>query len=268
MYLLAQETAGGLETSAALIATGVTVGVGILAYSWMMSAGRRYQTRVTETDPNRAARVQTLWTVLRRVVLVVVVVTVVMFVFTIWGWSMAPFIAIGTVIAAALGFGAQNVVRDFLQGVFILIEDQFHVGDTVTIANLTGRVEDIQLRITVLRDDEGRQHFVPNGQIVVTSNLTSRYAQPLIDVEIPIGTDVDRAIEVFRDEMERLAKDEVFGPRLTGEPEVLGVERLSDSTVLLRGQILTRADQRWTMRREALRRIRTRFDAEGFNGSA
>jgi small conductance mechanosensitive channel len=269
MYVLAQQSSEGLDTTGALIATGVTIGIGILAYGWMMTAGRRYQQRVTETDPGRAARVQTLWTVLRRALLVVVVVTVTMFIFTIWGWSMAPFIAVGTVIAAAVGFGAQSFVKDFLNGVFILMEDQFHVGDTITVANppLTGVVEDIQLRVTVLRDDEGKQHFVPNGVITVTTNLTAKYARPFVDVEVPVGTDLDRAIALFREEMDKLAADETYGPRLNSEPEILGVEKVTDSTVTLRGQLLTRADQRWTIRREALRRVRSRFDAEGINGA-
>jgi small-conductance mechanosensitive channel len=167
--LFAQERTIGED----LVGTAIVVGVGILVYWIALVLGRRYVNRMTMKGGERGARATTLWTVLRRVVLVAVLFTVVLFVFTLWDWSITPFLGLGTVIAAAVGFGAQDLVKDFLAGFFILMEDQFHVGDTVTIAGVTGTVEDIQLRVTLLRDLEGNQHFVPNGQITVTSNFTS-----------------------------------------------------------------------------------------------
>jgi small conductance mechanosensitive channel len=167
------------------------------------------------------------------------------------------------VLAAAVGFGAQDLVKDFISGFFILMEDQFRVGDVVTIALVTGAVEDIQLRVTVLRDLEGNVHYVPNGQIVVTSNFTSQFAQPLIDVGISYDSDVDQAIAAMGDELARMASDPDWSWRIQGEGEVLGVHKLDDSAVILRGRITTAADERWNVRREALRRIKYRFDAEG-----
>jgi small conductance mechanosensitive channel len=202
---------------------------------------------------------------MRRVILLALLVTVVLFVFTVWGWSLAPFLAVGTVLAAALGFGAQGLVRDFLSGFFMLMEDQFHVGDTVTIAGTTGTVEDIQLRVTVLRDLEGNAHFVPNGQVTVTSNLTSKYARPVIDVRIAYGSDLDRALVVLKDELDKLANDPEFGPLITEDPEILGVDELGDSDVVLRARLTTVANSRWVIRREALRRVKNRFGAEGIS---
>ncbi len=254
-----------LGVTAELIATGITIATAALVYWIALGLGRRYVKRMATKGDERAARASTLWTVLRRVLLVVILFTVTMFIFTIWGWSIAPFLGLGTVLAAALGFGAQDVVKDFLSGFFILMEDQFHVGDTVTIADTTGTVDDIQLRVTVLRDLEGNQHFVPNGQIVVTSNFTSKYAQPVIDIGIAYETDVDRALEIFEDELKKLASDPKYDLLIYEAPEILGVNELGDSAVVIRGRLKTDADQRWAIRREALRRIKNRFDAEGIS---
>jgi len=263
MSALAQELVQDLDVSSPLIATGVVVGVGILVYWLAAVSGRRYVRRMAAKGHDRATRAETLWTVLRRVIFLAVMITVVLFIFTVWGWSLAPFLGLGTIFAAALGFGAQDLVRDFLSGFFILMEDQFHVGDVVTIADTTGVVEDVQLRVTVLRDLEGNAHYVPNGQITVTSNFTSKYAQPVIDVGIAYEADIDRALAVFEDELVKLSADEAFRDLITGPPEVLGVEELGDSAVILRGRLTTVADDRWMVRREALRRIKNRFDAEG-----
>lgn len=265
MDQLAQEIAEEMTAGGRLITTGIVVGIGIVVY-WLSSmAGRRYVNQMAGRGHERAARAETLWTVLRRVILLVVLITVVLYIFTVWGLSLAPFLGVGTVLAAALGFGAQDLVKDFLSGFFILMEDQFHVGDVVTIADTTGVVEDIQLRVTLLRDLEGNQHFVPNGQIVVTSNFTSKFAQPVIDVGVAYETDIDHALEVFRDELEQLAKDPEYNHLVTGDPEILGVNELGDSAVVLRGRLTTVPDERWTVRREALRRVKKRFDAEGIS---
>ena len=259
---LAQELLDEL-TESALIASGIIVVIAIAAYWLAALAGRRYVRRMVDKGAERAARAETLWTVLRRVILLIVMITAVLFIFTAWGWSLAPFLGVGTVLAAALGFGAQDLVKDFLSGFFILVEDQFHVGDVVTIAGVSGVVEDIQLRVTLLRDLEGNQHFVPNGQITVTSNFTSKFAQPVIDVAVAYESDVDRALQVFGDELERMASDPDFGPFITEPPEILGVNELAESAVVLRGRLTTLAGERWTVRREALKRVKQRFDAEG-----
>ncbi len=265
MPSLAQDLIGDLSDQNRLIATGVILGFGVLVYWLAASAGRRYVRRMSHRGHERAARAQTLWTVLRRVILIAVLVTAILFVLTTWGVSLAPFLGVGAIFAAALGFGAQDLVKDFLSGFFILVEDQFHVGDVVTIADTTGVVEDIQLRVTLLRDLEGNQHYVPNGQITVTSNFTSIYAQPVIDIGIAYESDVDRAIEVLRDELEKLASDAEFSDFVTEPPEVLGVNELAESAVVLRARLTTTASERWAVRREALKRIKRRFDAEGIS---
>ncbi|HJQ78110.1 MAG TPA: mechanosensitive ion channel family protein [Acidimicrobiia bacterium] len=262
IFPLAQQSSGVRE---ALVATAVILAVAVLVYWVAGFLGRRFVTRATDKGQERGARATTLWTVLRRVILIAVLFLAVLFIFSAWGWSLAPFIGLGTVFAAAIGFGAQDLVKDFLSGFFILMENQFQIGDVVKIADTSGTVEDIQLRVTVLRDFEGNAHFVPNGQITVTSNFTSKYAQPVIDVSVAYEADVDRALEVFREELGRLAEDPYFGTLITEEPEVLGVNELRESAVVLRGRFTTLADARWEVRREALRRVKKRFEAEGIS---
>jgi small-conductance mechanosensitive channel len=238
----------------------IVIGVAMLLYLLLTRLGARFVRRVQFRTPASGARVGTLWVMVRRVIQVVIIVFVILMVLSILEFSLAPFLAIGTVVGAAIGFGAQDVVKDVLAGFFILAEDQYHIGDRVTIAGATGTVEDIQFRVTVLRDEEGNVHFVPNGQITVTSNL---YARPVLDIGIAYGADVDRAMEVMLDALKQLAEDPEWRDRITDEPEMLGVEELADSAVVLRARLPTTADERWSVRREALRRIKKRFDAEG-----
>jgi small conductance mechanosensitive channel len=242
--------------------TGIVVGIGFVSYLILVGIGARFVERVATRTPGSASRVATLWVMVRRIVLIVIIVLVVLLVIDIWGLNMTPFLAIGTAIAAALGFGAQSLVRDVIAGFFILAEDQYRIGDTVTIAATNGKVEDIQFRVTVLRDGEGNVHFVPNGQITVASNLTSLYASPSIDVRVDYSADVDRAMEVMLDELEKMAAEPEWSEQITKEPQMLGVQDLVGSGVLIRARLTTVAEQRWSVQREALRRVKNRFAAE------
>lgn len=244
------------------IATAIVVGTAILIYAILINVGARTVKRIADRTPDSSSRVATLWVMGRRVVQFVLLILAILIVFDIWGLSLGPFLAIGTVIGAAIGFGAQGVVRDVLAGFFILAENQYRIGDSVSIAGATGSVEDIQFRVTVLRDLEGNVHYVPNGQIVVTSNFTSLYAQPVVDIRIANDADVDRAMEVMLDELDKLAADPEWIERMTAKPEMLGVQELAASGVLVRARLTTIADQRWSVRGEALRRVKNRFDAE------
>ena len=247
-----------------LIRTGIVVVIAVLTYFLLVRIGKRVVDNYESKSGKEAgARIVTLWQVMRRILLLSVVITTLLILFGVWGFSITPFLAIGTVLAAAVGFGAQDLIRDFIGGFFILVEDQFAIGDTITVAGVTGTVEDIQLRVTVLRDLEGNQLFVPNGQIIVTTNFTSAFAKPVIDVGISYESDVDRALVVLKEELDALASDPDWNSRISGESEIMGVNELGDSAVILRARLVTDADERWTVRREALRRVKNRFDAEG-----
>ena len=257
-----------MDQSSDWIKTAVVVGLALISYLIMVKVGSRFVDRVALRGPESASRARTLWLVVRRVIQATLLVFVVLMVFSIWGLSLGPFIAIGTVIAAAVGFGAQSIVKDVLYGFFILAEDQYQIGDTVSIGGVTGTVEDIQFRVTVLRDVEGSVHYVANGQIAVASNFTKIYARPVIDISIGYDQDADRALAVMLDELSKLADDADFGPMLRGPAEVLGVQDFGETGILIRGRLNTTAHERATVRREALLRVKKRFDAEGIHFSA
>lgn len=246
-----------------LIRTGAVLLGGVVAYWLVVRAGRRLVARTSEKGPEHQERAKTLWLVVRRLLLVTIVAAVVLSILAVWEFSLAPLLAVGTVLGAALGFGAQDLVKDMIAGFFIIAEDQFRVGDTVTIAGTTGTVEDIQLRVTVLRDLEGNEHFVPNGHIDVASNFTSKFAQPVIDVGISYDSDVDRALEILQRVLVELSRDPEWSQYISDEGEIFGVNELGDSAVVLRARITTTADDRWAVRREAFRRVKKAFDAEG-----
>lgn len=246
------------------LVTAIVIGTGVVLYLILVGVGARFVERVGGKTPDSAKRVATLWVMVRRVVLIVIIVIVLLMVVDISGLNMTPFLAVGTAVAAALGFGAQNLIRDVIAGFFILAEDQYRIGDTVTIAGANGQVEDIQFRVTVLRDGEGNVHFVPNGQITVASNLTSLYASPAVDVRIGHQADVDRAMDVMLDELMKMSADPEWSEKITKEPEMLGVQELVGSGILIRARLTTVAEQRWSVQREALRRVKNRFAAEDF----
>jgi small conductance mechanosensitive channel len=246
-----------------LIRTGVVMLGALVVYLIGVRVGRHGVKRISQRGSESQERAETLWVMIRRLYMVIVLTTSILVIFSVWGISITPFLAVGTVVAAAIGFGAQDIVKDFLAGFFILAEDQFRIGDTVTIAGTTGTVEDIQFRITKLRDLEGNVHIVPNGQIGVASNFTNLFAQPVIDVGISYDSDVDLALSVLKDELDTLANDPDWADRIQGESEILGVNKLDDSAVVLRARLTTTAGDRWAVRREALRRIKNRFDGEG-----
>ncbi len=246
-----------------LVMTGVAVAGAVVLYLVAIRLGSRFVSRISQSGHDAAMRAATLWAILRRLGLVVVAVVAILVLLDVWGFGLGPFVAVGGAIGIALGFGAQDLVKDVIAGFFILAEDQFHIGDVITISGISGTVEDIQLRATVLRDVEGVVHYIPNGQITVTSNLTSTFAQPVVEVGVAYKEDVDRAMSVIADEMSSFASDPEWTERINGEPEMVGVTELADSAVIIRARLHTPAADRWTVKREALRRIKKRLDAEG-----
>lgn len=257
---------GASFTSSDAISTYAIVAALLIA-TWVVSRwGHRGLDRVVErrdVDAERRQRISTLWTVSRRIILIVIWVVGALTVLTVWDISIAPFLALGTVVGVALGFGAQSLVKDLIAGFFILIENQFAIGDVVTISGTTGAVEDIQLRVTVLRDLEGRAHYVPNGTIEVATNYTQVFAQVVVDVGVSYDSDMDRGLEVVHDEALSMYRNDDWTGKILQEPELLGVNELGDSAVTLRMVFRTDPDARWSVKREFLRRVKNRLDAEG-----
>jgi small conductance mechanosensitive channel len=163
----------------------------------------------------------------------------------------------------AVSFGAQSLVKDVISGFFILFENQFAIGDVIEVAGKSGVVEKMTLRVVVLRDGEGAMHVVPNGEIKVVSNKTRGWSRAVVDVGVGYDEDIDRALGIVRDEASQLATDRVWSPQLDGAPEVLGIESLGDSSIVIRTLIRTQPGSQWGLAREFRRRIKNRFDRDG-----
>jgi small conductance mechanosensitive channel len=163
----------------------------------------------------------------------------------------------------AVGFGAQYLVRDLIAGVFILAENQYRTGDVVTIAGISGLVESINLRRTVLRDLDGQAHVIPNGEITVSTNKTKYWSRVNLDVGVAYKEDVDRVIAVLNEVGEEIAADPYFGLMLITPPQVLRLNSLDDSAVTFKMLGDCKPMKQWEIMGEMRRRIKIRLDAEG-----
>ena len=229
-------------------------------------AARRILKRVDDGDDStltlREKRGQTVAQLLRSVGRVVVVVVAILLTLNVFV-EITPLLAGAGILGLAISFGAQSLVKDVLSGFFILLENQFAVGDVIEAGGKSGVVERMTMRVVQLRDVEGILHFIPNGTITVVSNKTRGWSRSVIDVGVAYDTDVDKAIQIIKAEGAAFAQEASWVHRLDGPVEVLGVERLDDNGVVLRTLIRTVPGSQWEAGREFRRRIKNRLEKEG-----
>lgn len=183
------------------------------------------------------------------------------------GVDLGPLLAGAGIAGVALGFGAQSVVRDFLSGFFILLENQYGVGDLVEVnaagGSVTGKVETLSLRTTSIRAFDGTLHIVPNGNVQIVGNRSRGWARAIIDVGVAYGEDVERVKEILEELFEELGDDEELKKGFLERPKVLGIERLGEYDVVLRVVAETAPAARIKLERELRTRIKQRFDERG-----
>ena len=179
------------------------------------------------------------------------------------GLNLGPLLAGASIVGVALGFGAQSLVRDFLSGFFVLVEDQFAVGDVITIADTTGTVEEINLRVTRLRATDGTVWFVPNGEIRKVGNSAKEWARAIVDVIVPNRADLAAATAAISQEASALSNDPAWAEAVLEDPEVLGVESLGADNVTVRVSTKTSPVYRAPLARELRSRISRRLQREG-----
>jgi len=167
------------------------------------------------------------------------------------------------ILGLAVAFGAQNLMRDYFSGFMILLEDQYELGDIVTIGNMTGTVEKVNMRTTVLRDLEGRVHFIPNGKITQVTNKTFEWARAVFDIDVAFEEDVDKVMGILLELAGEIAKDPRYSDHIIDEPVMQGVDRFGESAVTIKFMIKTKPDMMLIVKREMLRRIKNRFDQVG-----
>ena len=228
---------------------------------------RRVEQAFQDNDPStmneREKQAATLGKVIRNISRILVWSVAVMMVLKELGIDIGPILAGIGIIGLAVGFGAQSLVKDFLAGMFILIENQYNVGDVIEAAGAKGQVEKITLRATTLRDLEGNVHIIPNGTIGVVTNRTRQWSRFVLDIGVAYKENVDEVMRVLKEIGDELAADVEFASMITAPLEVLGVQDFADSAVIIRVMFTTQPVKQWTVGREFRRRVKNTFDAKG-----
>lgn len=209
------------------------------------------------------SRIQTLLPVIRNVLLVVLITMSSLIILSELGVDIMPLLAGAGVLGIAVGFGAQTLVKDFLTGVTVILEDLLQIGDVITVGNRSGRVERISLRKIQLRDLEGIVHTVPFGEVSIVDNYTKEYSYYLFNVGIAYKEDTDQVIQHLQSIDEELRDTDEYSDMILEPLDILGLDEFADSAVIIKARIKTRAHDRWTVGREFKRRIKYVFDEHG-----
>lgn len=204
----------------------------------------------------RSQQLRTLSSVIYSVGLFVIIFIAAMQILALVGVNMGPLLASAGIAGLAIGFGAQTLVKDFINGFFILAENQYDIGDTVKIAGVQGRVENMTLRRTVLRDADGTVHTVPSSEIKVVSNQTRDWTLINLQVSVAYVADSDRVIALLKQVGAELAQDPAFAGIIVANPEVPGIDKVSGNVVDYLMLVKTKPGLQFPVRRELLRRIK------------
>lgn len=220
--------------------------------------------RSAQTDrTKRELRADTLGSSLAGVLMGFVVVIAFLVVMQQAGVDVTTVLGGAAILGVAVAFGAQNLMKDMFNGVMILWEDQYSLSDLVEINGVSGKVERVTMRTTVLRDIEGQTHFIPNGMITHVTNRSYEWSRAMLDVPVPYDCDIDRAMEILLDEANAFCEDMNYTTAVSDKPVMLGVNEFAESSITIRFYIKTAAYMQMPVRREMLRRIKNRFDQEG-----
>src|SRR4051794_40619269 len=242
-------------------ATGVVPSV---LRPWRRRGRRADPVGVEQIAARRTQRAEAIGSVLRSCASFLVLGIAVVLVLGELGVNLAPILASAGVIGVALGFGAQNLVKDFIARIGIILEDQYGVGNVVDLGEASGTVEAVGLRITRLRDAHGVVWYARNGEILRVGNKSQGYAQVVIDMPVAHDTDLERCRTVMQEVADALHAEEEWTQVLLARPESLGVEQITAAGVTLRLQVRTTSADQWRVARELRQRLGERFLAEGF----
>lgn len=236
------------------------VRLGLRQLERVMIVASDKQDQESGTASKRAA---TLTGILRTIALSAIWAIVIIESLQLVGLDVAPILAGAGILGLAVGFGAQNLVRDLISGFFIILEDHIRLGDVAVINGTGGAVETITFRTISLRDFSGVVHVFPNGGITTLSNMTKDWSAFVLDMGVAYREDTDRVVALMQSVGEELRQDPELG-RLIIEPiEVVGIENFADSAVTLRARIKTKPAEQWKIGREYRRRLKQAFDAQG-----
>lgn len=257
--LLSWATTSGLSTALRLI---LVTALALLALRGLRIGGRRLADRLARmtADQGRRSRLETLLLIGQGTGRILVLGMALLMALQILGVNITPLIAGAGVAGLALSLGAQTLIKDFIGGILILAEDQYVVGDVITSGGLTGTVEKVGLRVTHLRDAQGRLHIVPNGDIRTVTNLTAEWAAAVVDLNLDFEADIDAALQALRGAVRAVEDDPEIRESLMESPEVVGWSGLTDWSAQVRVRAKTKAGTQWkvaaALRRHALAALR------------
>jgi moderate conductance mechanosensitive channel len=226
---------------------------------------RQVVDRSSVAAERRQQRTATMGSLLKSITTGVVFGVIAIMIVDVLGFNIAPLIASAGILGLALGFGAQSLVTDFLSGVFMILEDQYGVGDVVDVGDAVGDVEAVGLRVTRIRDIDGTVWYVRNGNIARVGNMSQNWARTVLDIRVAYDEDLDRVRAILGEVAHHLWEEEKDNKDrdILEEPEVWGVQSLDPEAVVVRVVLKTAPMQQWTVARELRERIKERFDAEG-----
>lgn len=254
-----------------LIKTGLRV-ILILLFSWLAikllhKLIHRLEVHLTQKSREQGEppsesekRIETIVRLVKQATLLALCVTVGLVLLKEVGVEIGPIIASAGIVGLAVGFGAQNLVRDFISGFFIILENQIRVGDVAIVNGTGGLVEAINFRTVVLRDLGGVVHIFPNGAINTLSNMTNEWSAYIFDLGVAYKEKTDRVVEIITRVAQGMQDDEEYGALILEPPEIFGVDQFADSAVVIKGRIKTKPIRQWQVGREFLRRIKLAFD--------
>jgi small-conductance mechanosensitive channel len=209
--------------------------------------------------PRRAAQIRTLGPVLSGLATTIVVILAAMMALSEVGVEIGPLLAGAGIVGLAIGFGAQTIVKDFLTGLFLIMEDSVSVGDVVKIGEFSGSVESMSLRTIKLRDFNGTLHIFPYSEAQVIHNQTKDFSFAVFEFPLDHNNDIARALELMKQTGDELRAEESFAGLIVSPIEIAGVDKVSEAGVVLKGRIRTAPGKQWSVQREYLRRIRLAF---------
>ncbi|TPG48129.1 mechanosensitive ion channel protein MscS [Roseomonas nepalensis] len=254
----------GARLIGSLVSIGLTVLAAVTVWEVANAAIQRRLTKLSrDTQAARSARIRTLLPMLRTALLIVIMIFVALNILSEIGVNVAPLIAGAGVVGVAIGFGSQTLVKDVITGMFLLLEDAVAVGDTVQIATMTGVVEQLSIRSIRLRALDGSLHIIPFSTVTSVTNMTRDFAFAVVELSLAYGEDTDRVVRVLKEISAEMRAEPRWGGVVRDDIDVMGVDKLLETGVVMRARMKTDPSQRNPVARELYRRIQARFDAEG-----
>ena len=218
---------------------------------------------LVDQQERSSQRTRTLGAVLRSICTIVIYGMAVMMALGEFDVNLGPLIAGAGIVGVAIGFGAQSLVKDFLSGVFMLLEDQYGVGDAVDVGDTGGVVEEVQLRTTQIRDLSGTLWYIPNGEIRRVANMSQDWGRAVLDIEVSYDTDIQKATTVIKEVADAMWQEQLPHATIIEEPSIAGVQAFGESAIAIRLMAKTEAGEQFATTRELRGRIKEAFDQAG-----